>query len=175
MTGTTSYPLTDAALQCDECCPNCADFAHKLERALAEAEKTIEMGNYYEQGKCEKFKAERDKLQRELAEAKRLHCCYCGGEIIYAVERGSHEDGRVFHGKCQANNTIQLRADLDNRDAQIAQLREVLEKCVEALEICARLPVAHGYPDGPCLDKYDHDDVSEAIALARAELAKGKP
>ena len=34
----------------------------------------------------------------------------------------------------------------------------------EALETCKRLPIARGYPDGPCLDSADHEEVCAALA-----------
>jgi hypothetical protein len=43
------------------------------------------------------------------------------------------------------------------------KLREGIECAKEALELCAALPVAAGYPDGPCLEYDDHNQVSEAL------------
>ena len=49
----------------------------------------------------------------------------------------------------------------------------------EALEMCKRLPIARGYPDGPCLDRADHEEVCAALAtnagrdlLAEVERSK---
>jgi len=35
----------------------------------------------------------------------------------------------------------------------------------EALETVLRLPVARMYPDGPCLDRYDHEECKAALNL----------
>jgi len=57
----------------------------------------------------------------------------------------------------------------------INALRSVLEKCGEALQTAAQLPIARAYPDGPCMDKCDHDEVAEALTLATQTLAEHPP
>lgn len=47
-----------------------------------------------------------------------------------------------------------------------ARLMAAAPTMLEALQTVARLPVARLYPDGPCLDQSDMDEVLAAIKLA---------
>lgn len=50
-----------------------------------------------------------------------------------------------------------LERDLRKCEAGAAAMQE-------ALEMCKRLPIARSYPDGPCLDRVDHEEVCAALA-----------
>lgn len=47
----------------------------------------------------DRLTADRDSLRQQLEELKK-QCCYCGKPVIHAIEKGQHEDGRVFHSTC---------------------------------------------------------------------------
>ncbi len=46
---------------------------------------------------------------------------------------------------------------------------EAVPDLLEALETIARLPIARAYPDGPCIDHHDMQEVLAAIAKAKGE------
>ncbi len=69
--------------------------------------------------------ASRFRRAEQPAEQPTGQCCYCGKQIIYAVERGQHSDGRVFHGNCYSRYA--------SWDTAIAELEATVQKGCELI------------------------------------------
>jgi hypothetical protein len=66
-----------------------------------------------------------------------------------------------------------LREENNNRAkvlSQLLTLREAATEARDALENVTHLPIARGYPDGPCLDREDHKECKAAPAKLNAAL-----
>ena len=51
-----------------------------------------------------------------------------------------------------------------------ARLERRLTIAREALETISRMPIARLYPDGPCIERSDMDEVLKALELTKSKL-----
>jgi len=63
---------------------------------------------------------------------------------------------------------LRTPSQLERTNQELARLLVI---ATEALETVAKLPVARSYPDGPCLEKVDMDEVKEALRQIRGGAA----
>ena len=55
--------------------------------------------------------------------------------------------------------------EIDRLEQELAESGRRLAVAREALETVARLPIARMYPDGPCLERSDMEEVRNALTL----------
>ena len=69
--------------------------------------------------------------------------------------------------RCARLSLIVLSMTTKLNGIEIETLRRKVvaaEAMAAALALCASLPIARGFPNGPCIDREDHKDVVAALA-----------
>ncbi len=75
---------------------------------------------------------------------------------------------REYKAIADAAGTGRLIQERDAAERKVA----AAEGMAAALALCARLPIAKSYPDGPCIDREDHKVVIAALT-AWQEASRG--
>jgi hypothetical protein len=109
----------------------------------------------------EELRAELERLRSELDQVKAdisLHS-------MLRVELTNALGLKYLAERTRSGNSDMVAKVCDAMDENAALRRKLAaaEGMAEALETCKRLPIARAYPDGPCLDRADHEEVCAAL------------